>query len=62
MTNEPTDTYPTHDEIAPDPGDEAHPDILRITALPAGKAHAESRNRLSGGKPVRTLNRLGPEW
>ena len=46
MTNEPTDPHPTHDEIAPDPGDEAYPDILRITALPAGEAHAESRDRL----------------
>lgn len=32
--------------LHPDPGDDAHPDVLRITALPAEAAHAESRDRL----------------
>jgi len=40
MTNEPTDTEPTHDEFTPGPDEVEYPSTLRITSLPAEQAQA----------------------
>lgn len=40
MSNDPTDTEPTHDEFTPDPGEVEYPSTLRITALPAEQVQA----------------------
>jgi len=45
MTNEPTDTEPTHDEFTPGPDEVAYPSTLRITSLPAEQAQAAALNR-----------------
>ena len=35
MSNEPTDTEPTHDEFTPDPDEVEYPSTLRITSKPS---------------------------
>ena len=45
MSNEPTDTEPTHDEFTPDPGEVEYPSTLRITSLPAEQAQAAAVKR-----------------
>ncbi len=45
MTNEPTDTEPTHDEFTPGPDEVAYPSTLRITSLPAAQTQAAALNR-----------------
>lgn len=45
MSNEPTDTEPTHDEFTPDPDDIEFPSTLRITSLPAEQAQAAAIER-----------------
>lgn len=55
MSNEPTDTEPTHDEYMPDPETVPYPSTLRITALPAAqaqKAAIERAERWEDGKEV----------
>ena len=55
MSNEPTDTEPTHDEFTPDPGEVEYPSTLRITSLPAEQAQAAATERAEqweGGKEV----------
>ena len=45
MTNEPTDTEPTHEEFIPSPDEVAYPSTLRITSLPAEQAQAAALKR-----------------
>jgi len=45
MSNEPTDSEPTHDEFTPGPDEVAYPSTLRITSLPAEQAQAAARKR-----------------
>jgi predicted transcriptional regulator len=45
MTDEPTDTEPTHEEFKPDPEDVEYPSTLRITALPEKQAQAAAIER-----------------
>ena len=45
MSNEPTDTEPTHDEFTPDPDEVEYPSTLRITSLPAEQAQAAAIER-----------------
>ena len=45
MSNEPTDTEPTHDEFTPDPSEVGYPSTLRITSLPAEQAQAAAVKR-----------------
>ena len=45
MSNEPTDTEPTHDEFTPDPGEVEYPSTLRITSLPVEQAQAAAVKR-----------------
>ena len=45
MSNEPTDTEPTHDEFTPDPSEVEYPSTLRITSLPAEQAQAAAVKR-----------------
>ncbi|ELZ61313.1 MULTISPECIES: hypothetical protein [unclassified Haloferax] len=45
MSNEPTDTEPTHDEFTPDPDGVEYPSTLRITSLPAEQAQAAALER-----------------
>jgi predicted transcriptional regulator len=45
MSNEPTDTEPTHDEFTPDPDEVEYPSTLRITSLPAAQAQAAAIER-----------------
>lgn len=45
MSNEPTDTEPTHDEFTPDPDEVEYPSTLRITSLPADQAQAAAVER-----------------
>jgi predicted transcriptional regulator len=45
MSNESTDTEPTHDEFTPDPDEVDYPSILRITSLPAEQAQAVAIDR-----------------
>ena len=45
MSNEPTDTEPTHDEFTPDPSEVEYPSTLRITSLPTEQAQAAAVNR-----------------
>jgi predicted transcriptional regulator len=45
MSNEPTDTEPTHDEFTPDPSEVEYPSTLRITSLPAERAQAAAGKR-----------------
>ena len=45
MTNEPTDTEPTHDEFTPGPDEVEYPSTLRITSLPAEQAQAAALKR-----------------
>ena len=45
MSNEPTDTEPTHDEFKPDPTEVAYPSTLRITSLPADRAQTAAIER-----------------
>ena len=45
MSNEPTDTEPTHDEFTPDPDEVEYPSTLRITSLPAEQARAAAIER-----------------
>ena len=45
MSNEPTDTEPTHDEFTPDPDEAEYPSTLRITSLPAEQAQAAAIER-----------------
>ncbi|WP_281194275.1 transcriptional regulator [Halorubrum sp. F4] len=45
MSNEPTDTEPTHDEFTPDSDDVEYPSTLRITSLPAEQAQAAAVER-----------------
>lgn len=55
MSNEPTDTEPTHDEFTPDPDEVEYPSTLRITSLPAEQAQAaaiERAERWEDGKEV----------
>ena len=55
MSNEPTDTEPTHDEFTPDPNEVEFPSTLRITSLPAEQAQAaaiERAERWEGGEGV----------
>lgn len=55
MSDEPTDTEPTHDEFTPDPDEAAFPSTLRITSLPADQAQAAAvarAERWEGGEAV----------
>jgi predicted transcriptional regulator len=55
MSNEPTDTEPTHDEFTPDPDEVEYPSTLRITSPPAEQAQAaaiERAERWEDGKEV----------
>jgi predicted transcriptional regulator len=55
MSNEPTDTEPTHDEFTPDPDEVEYPSTLRITSLPAEQAQAaaiERAERWENGEEV----------
>ena len=45
MSDEPTDTEPTHDEFTPDPDEVEYPSTLRITSLPAEQAQAAAVER-----------------
>lgn len=45
MSNEPTDTEPTHGDFTPDPDDVEYPSTLRITSLPAEQAQAAAVER-----------------
>lgn len=45
MSDEPTDTEPTHDEFTPGPDEVEYPSTLRITALPAKQAQAAAIER-----------------
>lgn len=45
MSDEPTDTEPTHDEFTPGPDEVEYPSTLRITALPAERAQAAAVER-----------------
>jgi len=45
MSNEPTDTEPTHDEFTPGPDEVDYPSTLRITSLPAEQAQAAAVER-----------------
>jgi len=45
MTNEPTDTEPTHEEFTPSLDEVAYPSTLRITSLPAEQAQAAALKR-----------------
>lgn len=45
MSDEPTNTEPTHDEFTPDPDDVEYPSTLRITSLPAEQAQAAAIER-----------------
>jgi predicted transcriptional regulator len=45
MSNEPTDTEPTHDEFTPGPDEVEYPSTLRITSLPAAQAQAAAVKR-----------------
>jgi predicted transcriptional regulator len=45
MSNESTDTEPTHDEFTPDPDEVEYPSTLRITSLPAEQAQAAAIER-----------------
>ena len=45
MSNEPTDTEPTHDEFTPDPDEVEYPSTLRITSLPPQQAQAAAIER-----------------
>jgi predicted transcriptional regulator len=46
MTNEPTDDH-AHDVFIPESDEADYPDTLRITALPAEKAQADSLDRIA---------------
>jgi predicted transcriptional regulator len=55
MSNEPTDTEPTHDEFTPNPDEVDYPSTLRITSLPAEQAQAaaiERAERWENGEEV----------
>jgi predicted transcriptional regulator len=55
MSNDPTDTEPTHDEFTPGPGEIEYPSTLRITSLPAAQAQAatvERAERCEDGEEV----------
>ena len=55
MSEEPTDTEPTHDEFTPDPDAVEYPSTLRITSLPAEQAQAaaiERAEQWEGGETV----------
>ena len=55
MTDEPTNTEPTHDEFTPDPDEVEYPSTLRITSLPAEQAQAaaiERAEQWGGGEEV----------
>jgi len=45
MSDEPTDTEPTHDEFTPGPDEVEYPSTLRITAFPAEQARAAAIER-----------------
>lgn len=45
MSNDPTNTEPTHEEFIPDPGEVEYPPTLRITSLPAEHARAAATER-----------------
>ena len=45
MSNEPTDTEPTHDEFTPGPDEVEYPSTLRITSLPEEQAQAAALKR-----------------
>ena len=45
MSDEPTDTEPTHDEFTPDPDEVEYASTLRITSLPAERAQAAAIER-----------------
>jgi predicted transcriptional regulator len=45
MTDEPTDTEPTHDEFTPDTDEVEYPSTLRITSFPAEQAQAAAIER-----------------
>jgi len=45
MSDEPTDTEPTHDEFTPDPDEVEYPSTLRITSLPPQQAQAAAIER-----------------
>lgn len=45
MTDEPTETEPTHNEFTPGPDEVDYPSTLRITALPANQAQAAAVER-----------------
>jgi predicted transcriptional regulator len=45
MSNDPTDTEPTHEEFTPGPEETEYPSTLRITALPADRAQAGAIDR-----------------
>lgn len=60
MTNEPTDTEPTHEEFTPDPDEIEYPSTLRITSLPAEQAQAAAIERAerwaAGEAPAHVVN------
>jgi predicted transcriptional regulator len=45
MSDEPTDTEPTHDELTPTPEEVEYPSTLRITSLPEEQAQAAAIER-----------------
>jgi predicted transcriptional regulator len=45
MTDEPTDTEPTHEEFTPDADEVEYPSTLRITSLPSEQAQAAAVER-----------------
>lgn len=45
MSDEPTNTEPTHDEFTPEPDAVEYPSTLRITSLPAEQAQAAAVER-----------------
>ena len=45
MSDEPTDTEPTHNEFTPDPAAGEYPTTLRITSLPAERAQVAAVER-----------------
>ena len=60
MSEEPTDTEPTHDEFTPDPDEVEYPSTLRITSLPAEQAQAAAIERAErweeGGEVPHVVN------
>jgi len=60
MSNDPTDTEPTHDEFTPSPDEVEFPSTLRITSLPTEQAQAAAIERAEqwegGGEVPHVVN------